>query len=106
MRLFLAGILFIQFSVGNLALAADRTLINQLPNPSDKCAWWNTTNTASCTDQTSALNSNPWEIGDDDPTWNYNGPDNGAWGGIDPNSPFSNGKLGWRNLHRTKINFP
>jgi hypothetical protein len=105
MRLFLAGILFIQFSVGNLALAADRSLINQLPNPGDKCAWWNTTNTASCTDQTSLVNSNPWEIGDDDPTWNYNGPDNGQWGGIDPNSPFSNGNWGGGTYTAPKLTF-
>jgi len=99
--LFLVAILSVQLSVGTALATAKAAnvqsspLIDQL-NPTDKCAWWNTSNPAECTASTISIpmNTDPWGLGDDDPSWNYNGPGNGNWGEDDPNSPFSTGNWG------------
>src|SRR5258708_3075548 len=108
MRLFLTGMLLVQLSIGNLAMAAgEKSLIEQLPSPTEQCAWWNTTNPSNCTltDQSIPGNNDPWATGNNDPTWNYNGPDNGAWGGTDPNSPFSSGNWGGGSYTTPKLTF-
>jgi hypothetical protein len=101
----LTGVLFLQFSVGNLVYSeraqADvqklSGLIGDL-NPNDPCAWWNTTNPSNCTQgnannnsPTSSTNPDPWNwgSGNDDPIWNQTGPGNGSWD--DPTGTFSSG---------------
>jgi len=106
-NLFLASTLFIQLGVAHADTQNWKPLLDQLPSANDKCAWWNTTSPNNCnpTDNSQPGNNDPWSLGGDDPLWNTNGPDNGNWGGTDPNSPFSSGNWGGGDYSTPKLTF-